>query len=98
MFSLVPIREPSGTGSFCGALGAKCACPPLCGRFSERLLTPNSPAGPPRSSNAALLAVHHYSQNVRPRHIPIWQPFHTFCNFATKCPLLAPCAAKSVSS
>ena len=22
-----PIREPAGTGSFCGALGAKCACP-----------------------------------------------------------------------
>ena len=25
---LGPIREPAGTGSFCGALGAKCACPP----------------------------------------------------------------------
>ena len=34
------IREPSGTGSFCGVRGAKCACPPLRGRFSDRRLEP----------------------------------------------------------
>ncbi len=38
MKRLEPIREPAGTGSFCGALGAKCACPPLPGRFSDRQL------------------------------------------------------------
>ena len=32
---LEPIRERAGTGSFCGALGAKCACPSLLGRFSD---------------------------------------------------------------
>src|SRR3989337_2053878 len=35
---LEPIPEPSGTGSFCGVFGAKCACPPLRGRFWDRLL------------------------------------------------------------
>ena len=39
---VVPIREPAGTGSFCGALGAKCACPLLLGGFSDRHF--NSPA------------------------------------------------------
>ena len=34
---LEPIRKPSGTGSFCGVFGAKCACPPLRKRFSDRL-------------------------------------------------------------
>ena len=36
---LLPIRKPLGTGSFCGALGAKCACPPFLERFSDSLLS-----------------------------------------------------------
>jgi len=30
------IRKPPGTGSFGGVFGAKCACPPLFSRFSDR--------------------------------------------------------------
>src|SRR5262245_32284142 len=35
---LLPIRIPSGTGSFFGVLAEKCACPPIFRRFSDRLL------------------------------------------------------------
>jgi two-component system, chemotaxis family, chemotaxis protein CheY len=34
--NLQPIRKPSGSGTVCGALGAKCSGPPLRGRFSDR--------------------------------------------------------------
>jgi len=34
-----PIRKSPQTGSFCGAFGAKCACPPLFRRFSDRFST-----------------------------------------------------------
>ena len=33
----VQYSEPSGTGSFCGVFAAKCACPPLGGRFWNKL-------------------------------------------------------------
>ena len=39
---LEPIPEPSGTGSFCGVCGAKCACPPLGKRFWDRLFATRS--------------------------------------------------------
>ncbi len=37
-FVLEPIRQRSGTGSFCDALCAECACPCFRGPFSKRLL------------------------------------------------------------
>ncbi len=43
--NLEPIPEPSGTGSFCGVFGAKCACPPLGRRFWDRLLMKQASQG-----------------------------------------------------
>jgi long-chain acyl-CoA synthetase len=45
---LEPIQRTSGTGSFCGVFGAKCACPPRLKGFSDRLL-----ASPPRDEEPA---------------------------------------------